>query len=340
MVQCAVVGAKGYTGCELIKLLARHPQVTLSYLADKDEEPQNARDFIPNLPPDQELIIKKFDHDAVVKSSEVIFLALPHTKSIDFAKKLKKENKIIIDLSADFRLKNIETYKTWYKVMHADPSLVAEAVYGLPELYREKIKKARLIANPGCYPTGIILGLLPLLKKGLIHTDSIIVDTKTGVSGAGRNPNSKNHFCEVYENFQAYKVNKHQHMPEVEEILSAVAEEKIAITFVPHLLPILRGILSTIYVEKKSPVKVNDIYEAFADIYKDEPFIRLLKRGLFPQTKDVAGSNYCDIGIWSEESSSRVVIITAIDNLVKGASGQAIQNMNLLCGFKEEMGLV
>ncbi len=340
MIKCAVVGAKGYTGSEIIKLLAKHPEVTLTFLADKDDEIQDARDFIPSLPESLGLKIEKFSHDAVVESSDVIFLALPHTKSIAFAAKLKGENKLVIDLSADFRLKNIETYEKWYNVKHADPALVTDAVYGLPELNRDMIEKSKLIANPGCYPTGTILGLAPLLKKGLIKKEAIVIDAKTGVSGAGRNPSAATHFCEVYENFKPYKLNQHQHMPEIEEVISGVAGSSISITFVPHLLPILRGILATIYVEKNENTSASAIYQAFSDMYKDEPFVRLLKQGEFPQTKNVEGTNYCDIGVWASDSSSRVIIVTAIDNLIKGASGQAVQNMNICCGLDETMGLV
>ncbi len=340
MVRCAVVGAKGYTGCELVKLLARHPQVELSFIADKDEEPQDACDFIPNLPRNKQLVIKKFNYNEVVKTSDVIFLALPHTKSIDFVQKFKNDDKIVIDLSADFRLKNLSTYEKWYKVKHADASLVKNAVYGLPELYRDRIKKAKLIANPGCYPTAVILGLLPLLKKGLINTDFIICDAKTGISGAGRNPTAKNHFCEVYDNFQAYKLNQHQHMPEIEEIISDMVGEGVSINFVPHLLPILRGILITSYFDRKPGITADKIYSAFHEEYKGEPFIRVMKKGKFPQTKNVQETNYCDIGVWANDDSTRVIIVSVIDNLVKGASGQAIQNMNLCCGLPEEMGLV
>ena len=340
MIRCAVVGAKGYTGCELIRLLAKHPHVTLSCLADKDEEAQSVTEFIPNLPQDQQLKIEKFNYDTVVKSSDVIFLALPHTKSIDFVVSLIKEGKVIIDLSADFRLKNIATYEKWYKAKHAAPTLVAEAVYGLPEIYRSQIKKTKLVANPGCYPTAVILGLFPLLKKGLIDIDSIVVDAKTGMSGAGRNPTSTNHFCEVYENFQAYKINQHQHMPEIEEVISKAANEKVNITFVPHLLPVLRGILATIYVEKKVGVSSEDIIRAFKATYAPEPFVRLMSAGQFPQTKNVEYTNFCDIGIWTDDSSSRVIIMSAIDNFIKGASGQAIQNMNICCGLEENVGLI
>ncbi|MBU1862431.1 MAG: N-acetyl-gamma-glutamyl-phosphate reductase, partial [Candidatus Omnitrophica bacterium] len=315
MVKCAVVGAKGYTGCELIKLLAQHPQVNLSFLADQDDTPQNACELIANLPQDKQLEIKKFDYDTVVKSCDVIFLALPHTKSIDFVSKLsKEEGKIIIDLSADFRLKDITMYKKWYNTKHTAPALVSEAVYGLPELYRKEVKKATIIANPGCYPTAIILGLSPLLKRGLINTNSVIIDAKTGVSGAGRNATQKNHFCEVYENFQSYKINAHQHMPEIEEIISAVAQKKIAITFVPHLLPILRGILASIYVEKNDSITADTIYGAYEEDFANEPFVRLMTRGQYPQTKNVEGTNYCDIGIYVDNASSRVIIISAIDN--------------------------
>jgi N-acetyl-gamma-glutamyl-phosphate reductase len=246
--------------------------------------------------------------------------------------------KRVIDLSADYRLRIKSEYEAWYGIRHTSPRLLTSSVYGLPELYRKDIKKSRLVANPGCYPTGAILGCSPLVKKGLVDLNEIIIDAKSGVSGAGRNPILPLHFSEANENFRAYKVNQHQHMPEINQELSKLAKVKVEVTFTPHLVPMNRGILSTIYFTLKGPLTTKDAIKIYREFYKDEPFVRVLDEGKYPETKDVYNTNYCDIGIKIDKM--RAIVITAIDNLWKGASSQAVQNMNIMKGFKETLGLV
>jgi len=248
--------------------------------------------------------------------------------------------KKVIDLSADYRFKNTFVYESFYGVKHADKDNLKSAVYGLPELYRHKIRSAKLIANPGCYPTAAILALAPLVACGLIDYDSVVIDAKSGVTGAGRRVTEAFLFSEVYEDFKAYKVNVHQHAPEIDQVLSKLAIKKIKVTFVPHLLPLNRGILETIYVRKAAgkparPVDLNQLYRKF---YKNEPFVRIKNEGAFPRLKDVSGTNFCDIGI--KDFGDKIIVISAIDNLLKGASGQAVQNMNIMYKFPETMGLL
>ncbi|MBI4971546.1 MAG: N-acetyl-gamma-glutamyl-phosphate reductase [Candidatus Omnitrophica bacterium] len=340
MIKASVVGATGYTGLELIKILTRHPRVKISSLTTRSEEPVSLDKLIPSLPKNHGLKLETFSLVKVASNSDVIFLALPHTQAMDVAYDCYKAGKIVIDLSADFRIKEAKLYEVWYGHKHSKKELLGDAVYGLPEAYRGQIKKSQLIANPGCYATSILLGLKPALESRLVDTDSIVVDSKSGVSGAGKKLSETTAFCNVDENFSAYKVNQHQHTPEVEASLAKFAGKKVSFTFVPHLLPIDRGILSTIYLKKKKGISAKKIRQAFTQAYESEPFVRVRPEGTFPSVKDVAHTNFCDIGIWAHERSDRVIVISAIDNLLKGASGQAVQNMNIRCGFPEAMGLV
>ena len=340
MLTCSVVGATSFTGGELIRILARHPHVKIGCLTTRSEAPTYARHLVPALGKSIDLVIEKFDFRKVVKHSDAVFLTLPHTLAMKAAGDFYDQDKVVIDLSADFRLSRPEVYEKWYGQRHSRKSLLRHAVYGLPEIYREKIKQANLIANPGCYPTGAILGLYPLLKNGLVKPDSIVIDAKSGVSGAGKKLSPATQFCEVDENFGAYKVNRHQHTPEIEQTLSDVALEKIEVTFVPHLLPLNRGILSTIYVKRKAGVKKDKLVKAFEAFQNREPFVRFLGLDQFPTLRQVQFTNFCDIGISINDHSDQVIVITAIDNLLKGASGQAVQNMNIRFGFPEEAGLV
>ncbi len=338
--RCSVIGATGYTGAELIRILAVHPNVKIAHLTTRGEEALPARSIVPSLDKSQNLVIKKTAHKEVLRDSDVVFLALPHTMAMETASEFLKDGKVVVDLSADFRLKNIRVFEEWYKAEHTQKKLLSKAVYGLPELNRSEIKKANLIANPGCYPTGAALGLLPLLKERLIEPSSIIIDSKSGVSGAGKKLAMTTHFSEVNENFNAYKVNQHQHIPEIEQTLSQVAGGEVKITFVPHLLPVTRGIFSTIYVKKLAGVKPSKIAEAFETYYKIEPFVRFLGEGVSPNIRSVAYTNFCDIGIQMNPKTNQVIVMTTIDNLVKGASGQAVQNMNIRMNFAEEAGLL
>jgi N-acetyl-gamma-glutamyl-phosphate reductase len=249
-----------------------------------------------------------------------------------------RQGKRIIDLSADFRLKDANLYEKWYQ-KHTASDLLRESVYGLPELHRDKIRKAKIVGNPGCYPTGALIGLIPLVKKGLISLEGIVVDSKSGVSGAGRDVVLESLFCEVNEGVKAYKIFAHRHTPEIEQELSQLVQKEIRVTFVPHLIPMDRGILSTLYVRLVKKMKTEELLNAFQDHYRGEPFIRIYPKGKLPNTKDVRGSNFCDIGAVVREPDDRVVVVTAIDNLVKGASGEAVQNMNIMLGYPETMGL-
>ena len=339
MLNCAIVGATGYTGVELIKILLRHPHVRITGLTTRQKDPIPVRQLIPSLPQDCDLEIKPYSFGEIKKKADIVFLCLPHTEAMDTAAKFLDAGKIVIDLSADFRLRHWKTYEEWYGVKHKNRELLKKAVYGLPELYREKIRMANLIANPGCYPTGSILGIAPLLQQRLIDPESIVIDAKSGVSGAGKKLVSATQFCEVDENFYAYKVGRHQHMPEIAQALSDAAEDDVWMTFVPHLLPLDRGILSTIYLKRRKGVDGAKVAAAYAKAYGNEPFVRLKPQGNFPMLKDVQRTNFCDIGFLAEADSDRLIVITAIDNLLKGASGQAVQNMNIRAGFAEDEGL-
>ena len=340
MLNCAVLGATGYTGAELTKLLLAHPLVRVSLLTTRQEKPIALRDILPSVSKDVTLEITPYSFDAVKKKADVVFLCLPHTEAMTAAEQLLAAGKVVIDLSADFRLRDKKIYEKWYGVNHVAPQYLSKAVYGLCEVYREKIKKADLIANPGCYPTGPSLALIPLLKKKLIDPRSIIINAASGVSGAGKKLVTVTHFCEASENYSAYKVNRHQHAPEIEQTLSAAAGKPVKITFVPHLLPLNRGILATIYAQTTAKGKETVIRRTLENAYLKAPFVRIKPAGQYPSLRDVQHTNFCDIGVGVQEETGRVVIITAIDNLVKGAAGQAVQNMNLRFGFPEEAGLL
>jgi N-acetyl-gamma-glutamyl-phosphate reductase len=333
----SIIGATGYTGAELVKILLRHPRVEIETITSQSFAGKKISEVYPWLSTD--LVCQSLDVERIVSFSSFIFLALPHGASMEVVRKLYLRRKRIVDLSADFRLESPLVYEKWYGVAHKKKDLLKQAIYGLPELYREKIKGARLVANPGCYPTSTILSLAPLLKFDLIKEDSIIVDSKSGVTGAGRKLTLKTHFPEVNENLSAYQVGCHRHIPEIEQELTKLAEKEVRITFVPHLVPLNRGILSTCYAGLKDPLKPKDLAKAFEDFYREEPFVEILPQGCFPQVKDVVNSNRCRIGLMVDEKKRQVIVISTIDNLGKGASSQAVQNMNIMCGFEETMGL-
>jgi len=341
MLKVAIVGATGYTGEELIRLLVDHPKVKITSLTAKIDKPQNISEIFSRLSGRIDLQCADLESvDDVAAISQVVFLALPHRVSMKFAPQFLQLGRKVIDLSADYRLKDTELYEKWYKVVHSSPDLVQKAVYGLPELYRAEIKKADLVANPGCYPTGIILGSAPLLKNGFVDVSDIIIDAKTGLSGAGRKAALDLHFSEITGNLKAYKINQHQHMPEISQELTNLAGESVKIVFVPHLVPLNRGILSTIYFKKSRKMGLEEALDLYKDFYKDEPFVRVKPSGQFPQIKEVFETNFCDIGIWTEQQSDTLIVISAIDNLGKGAAGQAVQNMNIMYNFKETAGLL
>ena len=339
MLKIGIMGSSGFAGEELIKILLRHPEVKITALAAKIER-MHASKLYPWL--NGMLYLDSYDMSAeeVGKITDAVFLALPHKISMDFAPVFLKMGKKVIDLSADFRIKDKAIYEKWYEIKHECPEYLKKAVYGLPELYRKEIKDAGLIANPGCYPTSIILGCAPLLKKKIVETDYIICDSKSGVSGAGRTPTQALMFTEIATNsFRPYKVNFHRHMPEIDQELSSLSGVKIGINFIPHLVPMERGILSTIYLKINKKINTKDALEIYRDFYKGEYFVRVLEEGVLPDTKNVVRSNFCDIGIKVFPEKSLAVAMTAIDNLVKGASGQAVQNMNIMYGFDERLGL-
>lgn len=339
MLRVGIVGATGYTGEELISILLKNPKIKITYLAAKVEKKENINKIFPKLLNKINLECDNFNLDKALELCDLLFLALPHTVSMDIVPCLLKNNKIVIDLSADYRLKDVSVYENWYCKVHKDTANLKNAVYGLPELYREKIKKAKLIANPGCYPTAAILAIAPALSTGLIDEASIIIDAKSGASGAGRKASLDLGFCEIDENFKAYKVNQHQHTPEIDQVLSNLADKKIEVTFVPHLVPMFRGILETVYLKTKKRTNLESIIKIYKNFYKKEPFVRILENSL-PETKFVSGTNYCDLGFRFDEKKNLLIIISAIDNLIKGASGQAVENMNIICGFKETEALL
>ncbi len=340
MINVGIVGATGLAGEELIKLLLKHPGVRITHLCAKIDKPQHIAKIFPAFKGRLDLICYQPNLKEITAKCDLVFLALPHTVSMNMAPALLKAHKKVIDLSADYRLSDIRVYRKFYNVAHKDKIHLKEAVYGLPELYRNKIKTAKLIANPGCYPTAAILALAPLMALDLAEPASIIIDAKSGVSGAGRKLAEGFLFSEINEDFKAYKVNVHQHMPEINQELSKLAGEKIRVTFIPHLLPVQRGILETIYLKKSRRLlnKKQDLLKLYHKFYRKEPFVRIKGEGEFPRLKDVAGTNFCDIAI--KENGANIIIIAAIDNLLKGASGQAVQNMNIMYKFPEHLGLL
>lgn len=342
MLKVAIVGASGYTGVELIRLLSNHPEIEITAVTSEQSAGKSIAEVFPSLSGVFEKTLEHISIDVIAQKADLIFTALPHQKAMDVVPHFLNAGKRVIDLSADFRIRDAATYGAWYEE-HKAPELLKEAIYGLPELHRTEIRNARLVANPGCYPTSAILAIAPLLKNGLIEASSLVIDSKSGVSGAGRSATQNTHFTEVNEGFKAYKVGEHRHTPEIEQELSILAGSQITVSFTPHLLPVNRGILSTVYASLISQElgvwsqeELNDLYDEF---YKDERFVRVYPKGSFPNINNVKGSNFCDIGIKLDKRTNRVVIISAIDNLTKGAAGQAIQNMNIMYGFPEDTAL-
>ncbi len=338
MIDVGVIGATGYTGVELVRLLLSHPQINLKVITSEKSAGVRFSEVFPAFLGLCDLALEPFYPLEVSKKIQVAFLCLPHQSAQEAAAKLRERGLKVIDLSADFRLKSAKEYEQWYD-KHSYPKLLAEAVYGLPELYREKIKGAKLIASPGCYPTGAALALAPLIKEKLISLDSIIIDSKSGASGAGRSAATELLFSEVNEGIKAYKVGQHRHTPEIEQTLSELAGKKIFVSFTPHLVPMDRGILTTAYAKPFRKMKSADLLKVFKNFYKNEKFVRIRPEGFFPNTKDVRATNYCDIGAIYDERVDRVLVISAIDNLTKGAAGQALQNFNLISGLDETLGL-
>ncbi len=336
MVKTSVIGATGYAGAELMRLLTAHRKVTVTHAVSKSYAGQSLSRLYPSFY-SNDYLLEKVDFDAICADSDIVFTCLPHGASTETAVQLLSHGVRVIDLSGDFRYNDAKIYEQWYKQAHSAPELLAESVYGMPELYRERIKKARIVGNPGCYTTCSILALYPLLKAGIIEPDGIIIDAKSGVTGAGRSEKLANSFCEVDESLKAYGVATHRHTSEIEQELSLAAGQDVVVSFTPHLLPIKRGILSTIYATPRAGVDEAAIAAAYA-VYKDEPFVQFTG-GVLPEIKHIAGSNNCAVGFVLDKRTNRLIIVSCLDNLVKGAAGQAVQNMNILCGFDESEGL-
>jgi len=339
MIKVGVVGATGYTGEELIKILVKHPHVKLTYLAAKIDKEEPIDKIFPHFKNRLDLKCEILDIEKAISKADLFLLALPHTVSVKIAPLFLNHKKKVIDLSADYRFKDTGVYEKWYKVKHGDKENLKKAVYGLPELYREKIKKADFVANPGCYPTAAILAVVPSLVSGIINADSIIIDAKSGVTGAGRKASMDFFYSEINEGVKAYKIDTHQHMPEINQLLSSAADKKIDVTFCPHLIPMNRGILETIYMKLNKKINYDKVLEIYKKFFKTEPFVRIVENDAY-STKSVVGTNFCDIGLKVNEDKGLLVAVSAIDNLLKGASGQAVQNMNIMCGFPEESGLL
>ena len=338
----AIIGASGYTGAELARLLANHPhaEITLA-TASGARMGQPLSNLFPSLRNICDVICEEYNPDVVAAKADFVFIALGHGRALEIAPELLERGLKIVDLGADFRLRDTAQYEKWYKLSHNAPQVLATAIYGLPELHREKIKTAKLVANPGCYPTSAILALLPFVEQNLIESNDLIVDSASGASGAGRSSFGIDfHFAELENNFKAYGVGTHRHTPEIEQGLrDGNQNSEVTVTFTPHLLPVARGILSTCYAKLTREMNTENALQVLATRYADEPFVRVLTNGELPTIKTVIGSNFCDIGAVVSPHSGRLIVIAGEDNLVKGASGQAIQNMNLMCGFEESAGL-
>ena len=339
MLRVGIVGVSGYTGVELARILSCHPKVEITVATSRQYEGKHLSEVFPNLKRCVDIICENPSQDDLFNKADFFFTAVPHKTAMAIVPPLLEKEKKVVDLSADYRIKDVSVYETWYQ-KHTSSNLINEAVYGLPELYRDKISRARLVANPGCYPTSVILGLAPLLREKVIDPATIIVDSKSGTSGAGRAVSLASLYCEVADGFRAYKVGGvHRHIPEMEQELSMLSGEKITISFTPHLLPVSRGMLSTIYARMLPDIDDIHLRKLYQDTYKDEQFVRLCPPGTPPATQHVRGSNYCDIGFSVDRRTGRLIVLSAIDNIVKGAAGQAIQNMNLMNGFDEAEGL-
>ncbi|GAB7387994.1 N-acetyl-gamma-glutamyl-phosphate reductase [Bacillaceae bacterium] len=335
----SVIGATGYSGVELLRLLSLHPEAEIVSLYSNASSGKTLPEVFPHMTEIETKTLESVDIERIAKEAELVFIATPSGVSNRLVPGLLDAGLRVIDLSGDFRLRDPETYEKWYGKKTAERRYLQRAVYGLSEWNRKQIAQAQLIANPGCYPTATLLGLLPLLQAGVIDSRSIIVDAKSGVSGAGRSVSLGVHFSEVNENLSAYKVGRHQHTPEIEQVLHALTGKEAVISFTPHLIPMTRGILATIYATLAEPAGLADLQGLFEQAYKGAKFVRVRAAGSHPKTKEVYGSNYCDIAVHLDARTNRVIVLSVIDNVVKGAAGQAVQNMNIMFGLPEETGL-
>ncbi len=338
MIKVSIAGATGYTGIELLRLLLNHPEVKIQTLTADSHAGKKIQEVAPSLRGWMDHSLVKLE-PSIAEECDLLFLALPHTTSMKQVPDLQNGKCKIVDLSADYRLQDADVYEHWYQTPHINSESLKEAVYGLPELHRDSIRSARLVANPGCYPTGAILALAPLMKLSGMDFDSIVIDSKSGVSGAGRKLSLGTHFCESHDGVSAYGLAEHRHTPEIEQELSLLSKKKVTVTFSPHLMPMIRGILTTVYINTTSKWNRENLIKAFTDFFQNEHFIRVLPEGQFANTHYVMGSNFCDIGIQFDKRNQRAILTSAIDNLMKGASSQAVQNMNIMFGIDETLGL-
>jgi N-acetyl-gamma-glutamyl-phosphate reductase len=339
MIRAAIVGITGYTGEELLKILSKHPSTQITGLYGRSSsKTRDLKDIYPHFEK-LNMKVEALDIDKIKSECDIVFLALPHAVAFEIVPKLLDAGVKVIDLSADFRINDACIYEKWYKVTHTAKDCINKAVYGLPELNESLIKKAQLVANPGCYPTTVLLGCAPAIKNGFADISAIIVDAKSGVSGAGRKA-SQEYFANEHPNFRPYKIaGAHRHIPEIEQELGKLSGEKVTLTFTPYIIPVERGMLSTIYVKLKKDIKTPEIVEIYKNFYKDKPFVKVLDENIMPGIKDVENTNLCEISLKIDERTNALIIISAIDNLVKGASGQAVQNMNIMFGLPETEAL-
>jgi N-acetyl-gamma-glutamyl-phosphate reductase len=340
MLKVGIIGASGYTGGELIRILSQHPQVDIAAITSRTYEGKKLEEVFPGFHGWNGPLFSGSESPEGVKGCALVFMAVPHGAALKLAPALLASGQKVIDLGADFRFRDYRVYENWYKLEHNEPELTKNAVYGLPEIYRNEIRNAKLVGNPGCYPTGVILGLFPALKNEIADTASIIIDSKSGVSGAGRKAEIGYHFPELFGNFKAYGIANHRHTPEMEQELTRISGNDIIISFTPHLLPVSRGILSTMYLKLNKSLSTARVTEIYSQTYRGEPFIKVIPEPSLPDLKGVAGTNCCHIGTRVDERTGRLIVVSVIDNMVKGAAGQAVQNMNLMFNFPETMGLV
>lgn len=335
-IRVGIVGATGYTGEELLRILSHHPDVEIIKATSQSLAGKKISAIFPDLKID--LAFEPLQDDPISRNGLFVFSCLPHKEAMSHIPLWIKNGLKVVDLSADFRFNDVSIYEKWYQ-KHSTPDLLKKSVYGLPEFHREEIRNASLVGNPGCYPTGALLGILPLLKEGIVSPDGIVIDSKSGMSGAGRKTVEEKLKFEANESVHAYNIGKHRHTPEIEQELSLAAKKPVSVVFTPHLIPMHRGILSTIYLKPTSKTDTQKILKAFQSYYQNEPFVKVLPEGYFPKTKEVTGTNACHIGALHHSPTGQIIVVTAIDNLIKGASGQAVQNMNLMCGLEETIGL-
>lgn len=335
----AIIGATGYGGSELVRILHQHPEATIHSIHSSSQQGEPVYNSYPHMQDAIDMTLEDIDIPKIANAVDVVFTATPSGVSSALVDQLMEHDVKIIDLSGDYRIKDQELYKEWYKKEPANHDNIQKAIYGLTECLETDLQDVQLLSNPGCYPTAVLLGLAPLLQKQIINPTSIIIDAKSGVSGAGRNASPIAHFPEMNDNLKIYKVNAHQHIPEIEQILNQWDAQVGTVSFNTHLVPMTRGIMATMYVEATKEVTEDSLRDLFKETYKDDYFVRIRPKGVFPSTREVYASNFCDIGLTYDERTNRIVIVSVIDNVMKGAAGQAVQNMNKMFGLDEKTGL-